>query len=108
MAFHHVGERITEVHQLRDDPAIEARNSQFVAEHAIGQVGQFVGDDDGRTWASDPDHLTQGAFGIVEIVEGADAQDGIERATLERQLFGLALCQPDRPAGGAATAGVEL
>ena len=48
MTLDHVGERITQVHQVRDDPAVEAGNPQFVAEHAIGQVGQFVGDDDGR------------------------------------------------------------
>ena len=48
VAFHHVGEGIAQVHQVRDDPAVEAGNSQFVAEHAIRQVGQFVGDDDGR------------------------------------------------------------
>ena len=103
MAFDHVGERITEVHQVRDDPAVEAGNPQFVAEHAVGQVGHLVGDDDRRARASDPDHLAQGAFGIVEVVEGADAQDGVELAALERQLFGLALGQPDRagrPRGG--------
>ena len=48
MTFHHVGEGITQVHQVRDDPAVEAGKSQFVAEHAVGQVGQFVGDDDRR------------------------------------------------------------
>ena len=48
VAFHHIGEGITQVHQVRDDPAVDAGNSQFVAEHAISQVGQLVGDDDGR------------------------------------------------------------
>ena len=26
MTFHHFGERVTEVHHVRDDPAIDARN----------------------------------------------------------------------------------
>ena len=48
------------------------------------------------------------SFGVVEVVEGADAQDGVELAALERKILGFALGQPDRAAGRAATAGVEL
>ena len=108
MTFDHVGERIAEVHHARDDPAIEARESQFVAEHAVGQVGHFVGDDDGGAGPSHPDHLPQGSLGIVEVVERADAQDGVESAALERKLLGFALRQPDVAAGRAAAAGFEL
>src|SRR5262245_11858816 len=34
VALHHVGEGITQVHYFRDEPAVESRNSQFVAKHA--------------------------------------------------------------------------
>ncbi len=35
-------------------------------------------------------------------------EHGVELLTLERELLGFALSQPDRPAGRAAAAGIEL
>ena len=96
------------MHQVGDNPSVHVGNSQFVPEHAIRQVGQLVGDDDGRARASDSDHFAQGAFGVVKVVEGADAQDGVELTALEGEILGFALGQPDGTAGRAATAGLEL
>ena len=42
------------------------------------------------------DHLAERALGVVEVVEGADAQDGVELAVVERQVLGLAQDQADR------------
>ena len=108
MPLDHLGEPVAEVHQPGDDPVIEGRQAEFVAEHAIGQVGHLVGDDDRRAGAGHADHLPQGPFGIVEVVECADAQHGVELAVVKRQRLGLALDQPDRGAGRRFAARLEL
>ena len=83
-------------------------NPQFVAEHAVGQVGHLVGDDDGSAGRATRTISRKRSLGIVEVVEGADAEDGVELLARERQLLGLALGQPDRSAGRPAAAGLEL
>ena len=53
----------------------------------VGQIGHLVGDDDRAPRLHGADHLAQGAFGVVEVVEGADAQGAIiaqQRAGKER------------------------
>src|SRR5262249_32029530 len=56
----------------------------------------------------DAGHLPEGALGVVEVVEGADAQDAVEAVIAERQVLGLAQDERQVAALGAAAAGAEL
>ena len=56
----------------------------------------------------DPGHFAQGLRGIVEVVETADAKDGVELPVTEGHVLGFAENEPKVAAGVAALAGGEL
>jgi hypothetical protein len=108
MPLDHVGQAITQMHEARDDPAVDRRHPQFVAKHSAGQVGHLVGDDNRRARSGHTGHLAKCAFGIIEVIESADAQHGVELSVAKRQRFGLALDQSAGSLACANPAGLEL
>src|SRR5262249_24114654 len=103
-----VGKGVSEVHQARNDPSVDARQADLVAEHAVRQVGKFVGNDDGSAWFRHTRHLAQRSFGIVEVIEPTDTQYGIELTVVKRQDLSLSKNETNVPIHVTAPAGREL
>ena len=74
----------------------------------VEEVRHFVGDDHGGAGLGDPRHLAQRRLGVVEMVEPAVAQHGVERPVAKGHVLGLAENELEVAAGVLALAGGEL
>src|SRR4051794_30574268 len=85
-------EVVVTLHQLAEcgtdvvghEPAIDPGKSDFVEPQPVRHVWQLVGDDDRPAGLDHAYHLAERGFRVVEVVEAADAQDGIELPVAER------------------------
>ena len=74
----------------------------------VKEVRQLVGDDHGGAGPRDPGHLAKRHLGVVEMVEPAVAQHGVELPVTEGHVLSFAENEPEIAAGVTALAGGEL
>ena len=74
-----------------NDPAVEPRQADLAAQNIRSvRLGISSEIDDRPPGSNHAGHLAERTLGVVEVVEAADAQHGVEPAVAERQVLGLA------------------
>jgi hypothetical protein len=88
VALDQTGEVVAHIHRPGRNPVVQSGQAQPMAEGE--EVKHFVSDHNRGAGFRHPGHLTKRGLGVVEMVEAAVAQDGVELPVTARQVLGFA------------------
>src|SRR5579863_3294397 len=106
VALDHIGEGVAHSHHSCRDKAVEPGQAQPVAD--VEEVGRLVGDHNRRAGLRNPGHFAKRFLGVVEVVEAAVAQNGVELPVAKWHVLGFAQDELKIAPGVAPLAGRQL